>query len=243
MLSRVPQIAPAASADQLHRPTPLAASRPRALSKNRLAEIATGPTLSTAQLDIADEAALASQLPGKFAVLSAAPPQLTVTIADAAAKAGVQDLDLTADVESTRRVNHIADTARSTFIPQTGLAPGFISVVAGELVHKFDSLDSVQLRVGTLPWFPSNALNHNLTWTADGLIRSSRSPHFFVSHGPFMVTKRSMVRNATMPPGLCTGCCRRHRLATERGLLRPLRAAGCTRLRSIPLNTEGRGPR
>jgi len=90
-------------------------------SKKRLSEIATGSTFSTAQLDIADHAALASQLPGKFAVLSAAPFQLTLTIADAAAKAGVHYLDLTEDVESTRRVKLIANTAKSAFIPQCGL--------------------------------------------------------------------------------------------------------------------------
>ena len=145
-------------------------------SKKRLAEIATGPSLSAAELDIADQAALASQLQGKFAVLSAAPFQLTVTIADAAAKAGVHYLDLTEDVESTRRVKLIASTAGSAFIPQCGLAPGFISIVASELVHKFNSLDSVRLRVGALPRFPSNALNYNLTWNTDGVINEYIQP-------------------------------------------------------------------
>jgi len=145
-------------------------------SKKRLAEIATGLTFSTAQLDIADHAALASQLRGKFAVLSAAPFQLTATIANAAAKAGVHYLDLTEDVESTRRVKLIADTAKCAFIPQCGLAPGFISILAGELVRNFDSLDSVQLRVGALPQFPSNALNYNLTWSTDGVINEYIQP-------------------------------------------------------------------
>ena len=145
-------------------------------SKERLAEIATGLRLSTAQVDIADHAALASQLQGKFAVLSAAPFQLTVTIANAAAKAGVHYLDLTEDVESTRQVKRIADAATSAFIPQCGLAPGFISIVASELARKFDSLDSVQLRVGALPRFPSNALSYNLTWSTDGVINEYIQP-------------------------------------------------------------------
>ena len=145
-------------------------------SRKRLAEVATGLMLSTVQLDIADHAALASQLRGQFAVLSAAPFQFTATIADAAAKTGVHYLDLTEDVESTRRVKLIAGTAKCAFIPQCGLAPGFISIVASELVRKFDSLDSVQLRVGALPQFPSNALNYNLTWSTDGLINEYIQP-------------------------------------------------------------------
>ncbi|WP_192258590.1 saccharopine dehydrogenase family protein [Mesorhizobium caraganae] len=145
-------------------------------SAEQLAEIETGPTLSTAKLDIADEAVLAARLSGKIAVLSAAPFQLTVAIATAAAKAGVHYLDLTEDIESTRQVKRIAKTAKSAFIPQCGLAPGFISIVASDLARKFDSLDSVRLRVGALPQFPSNALNYNLTWSTDGVINEYIQP-------------------------------------------------------------------
>jgi saccharopine dehydrogenase-like NADP-dependent oxidoreductase len=73
-------------------------------------------------------------------------------------------------------VKLIAHTAKSAFIPQCGLAPGFISIVASELVRKFDSIDSVQLRVGALPRFPSNALNYNLTRSTDGVINEYIQP-------------------------------------------------------------------
>ncbi|MGX9121006.1 saccharopine dehydrogenase family protein [Mesorhizobium sp. BHbsci] len=140
-------------------------------SAEQLTELETGPTVSAAKLDITDEAALTALLSGKFAVLSAAPFQLTVAIATAAAKAGVHYFDLTEDVESTRQVKRIANkAAKSAFIPQCGLAPGFISIVASDLSRKFDTLDSVLLRVGALPKFPSNALNYNLTWSTDGVI-------------------------------------------------------------------------
>ncbi|RNJ41843.1 saccharopine dehydrogenase [Mesorhizobium erdmanii] len=152
-------------------------------SADQLAEIESGPALSTAILDITDEAALSAQLSGKFAVLSAAPFQLTVSIATAAAKTGVHYLDLTEDVESTRQVKRIAKTAKSAFIPQCGLAPGFISIVASDLARKFDSLDSVRLRVGALPQFPSNALNYNLTWSTDGVINEYIQPCEAVVNG------------------------------------------------------------
>ncbi|MER8759780.1 saccharopine dehydrogenase family protein [Mesorhizobium sp. M0976] len=152
-------------------------------SAEQLAEIESGHALSTAYLDISDEEALTAQLSGKFAVLSAAPFQLTVAIATAAAKAGVHYLDLTEDVDSTRQVKRIAKTAKTAFIPQCGLAPGFISIVASDLARKFDSLDSVRLRVGALPQFPSNALNYNLTWSTDGVINEYIQPCEAVVNG------------------------------------------------------------
>jgi saccharopine dehydrogenase-like NADP-dependent oxidoreductase len=97
-------------------------------------------------------------------------------IAEAAAKAGVHYLDLTEDVESTRHVKAIAETAKTAFIPQCGLAPGFISIVANDLASRFDTLDSVRMRVGALPQYPSNALNYNLTWSTDGVINEYSSP-------------------------------------------------------------------
>ena len=55
-------------------------------------------------------------------------------------------------------------------MPQCGLAPGFIAIVAHDIARRFDSLDDVRLRVGALPQYPSNALSYNLTWSTDGVI-------------------------------------------------------------------------
>jgi len=55
-------------------------------------------------------------------------------------------------------------------MPQCGLAPGFVSIVAQHLASGFDSLRDVHMRVGALPIYPSNSLQYNLTWSTDGLI-------------------------------------------------------------------------
>jgi saccharopine dehydrogenase-like NADP-dependent oxidoreductase len=89
---------------------------------------------------------------------------------------GVHYLDLTEDVASTRRVKELAAGAASALIPQCGLAPGFVSIVAADLCRRFDSLHSVRMRVGALPQFPSNALNYNLTWSTDGVINEYCEP-------------------------------------------------------------------
>jgi saccharopine dehydrogenase-like NADP-dependent oxidoreductase len=145
-------------------------------SREQLDQIEKHPAISVAEIDISDSAALTALLKGKFAVLSAAPFHLTIAIAEAAARAGVHYLDLTEDVESTRRVKQIAETAETAFIPQCGLAPGFISIVANDLASRFDTLESVRMRVGALPQYPSNALNYNLTWSTDGVINEYIEP-------------------------------------------------------------------
>ena len=127
-------------------------------------------------LDVADEAALGRALAGRYAVLSAAPFHLTQRIAVLARRQGVHYLDLTEDVASTRAIRDLAEGADSALIPQCGLAPGFISIVASDLASRFDRLDSVRLRVGALPAYPSNALNYNLTWSTDGVINEYCEP-------------------------------------------------------------------
>ena len=127
-----------------------------------LAQLTPGghPRLNTLLLDVADPIKLRDALQGRFAVLSAAPYHLTLQVAQAARDAGVHYLDLTEDVASTRAIRALADGATTAFIPQCGLAPGFISIVAADLARRFDSLDSVRMRVGALPAYPSNALNY-----------------------------------------------------------------------------------
>ena len=142
-----------------------------------LAGIATGPRVQRLALDLTDPAALRAALAGQYAVLSAAPFHLTTQIAEAAVAQGVHYLDLTEDVASTRRVKELAAAgARSALIPQCGLAPGFVSIVAADLCRRFDSLHSVRMRVGALPRYPSNALNYNLTWSTDWVINEYCEP-------------------------------------------------------------------
>jgi saccharopine dehydrogenase-like NADP-dependent oxidoreductase len=145
-------------------------------SAAQLAAAELPAVVETLELDIAAPGALEAALAGKFAVLSAAPFHLTTYIAEAAANAGVHYLDLTEDVVSTRRVKELARSAKTAFIPQCGLAPGFISIVASDLASRFDTLESVRMRVGALPQYPSNALNYNLTWSTDGVINEYCEP-------------------------------------------------------------------
>lgn len=145
-------------------------------SQHQLDRLDPGLGVRRVAVDIEDSAGLHAVLQGQFAVLSAAPYQATRRIAAAARAAGVHYLDLTEDVASTRAVRQLAEGASTAFIPQCGLAPGFITIVASDLIARFDSLQDVRMRVGALPQFPSNALNYNLTWSTDGVINEYCEP-------------------------------------------------------------------
>jgi saccharopine dehydrogenase-like NADP-dependent oxidoreductase len=134
------------------------------------------PAVQRRPLDFDDAAAVERLLAGAAVAISAAPFFVNPTIARAARAANVHYLDLTEDVAVTRAVRDVAAGAEAAFIPQCGLAPGFISIVAHHLVQHFDGLRDVRLRVGALPQFPDNALKYYLTWSTDGLINEYCNP-------------------------------------------------------------------
>jgi saccharopine dehydrogenase-like NADP-dependent oxidoreductase len=158
------------------------------LADSRPAPATREPRIRRVMTDAADPAALAALMQGQFAVLSAAPYHLTAGIAAAAKAAGVHYLDLTEDVASTRAVKALAQGAQTAFIPQCGLAPGFISIVAADFARRFDTLHDLRLRVGALPTYPSNALNYNLTWSTDGVINEYCEPCEAIVDGQLRAT-------------------------------------------------------
>ncbi|MFO1375980.1 MAG: saccharopine dehydrogenase C-terminal domain-containing protein [Steroidobacteraceae bacterium] len=117
------------------------------------------------------------------AVVSSLPFYCNTTVAEAARAAGCAYFDLTEDVEVTRSVRRIAEGAPAAFVPQCGLAPGFVSIAAGELVTHFDRLRSVKLRVGALPQHPNNVLKYSLTWSTEGLINEYGNPCLAIVDG------------------------------------------------------------
>ena len=134
------------------------------------------PNTKCVQIDLSDKDAVTEIIRGHQVTMSACPYFLTPIIAAAAKAARSHYFDLTEDVESTRIVKQLAENAETAFIPQCGLAPGFISIVANDVAKGFDSLRDVSMRVGALPTYPNNALKYNLTWSTDGLINEYCNP-------------------------------------------------------------------
>jgi saccharopine dehydrogenase-like NADP-dependent oxidoreductase len=136
-------------------------------------------------LDATDAASLSRHLAEHpvEAVISSLPYYCNVTVADAALKACIHYFDLTEDVEVTRSVRAMATGAAQAFVPQCGLAPGFISIAAAELITHFDTLRAVKMRVGALPQHPNNVLKYSLTWSTEGLINEYGNSCQAVSDG------------------------------------------------------------
>lgn len=136
----------------------------------------SGPGIATTTVDTEQPAALIGALRGHDAVINALPYHLATLAATQAREAGCHYFDLTEDVAATREIKRLAAGASTAFMPQCGLAPGFIGIVAHHLATQFETLHEVKMRVGALPAFPTNSLKYNLTWSVDGLINEYCHP-------------------------------------------------------------------
>jgi saccharopine dehydrogenase-like NADP-dependent oxidoreductase len=137
-----------------------------------LARVRDGSNIKTIRLDSSSEEQLTSAMKGRQSVLSALNYTFNPGVARAALKSGCSYFDLTEDVNTTKTVHQVAKDAKpgQIFMPQCGLAPGFVAIAAFHLTKEFEKLDEVRLRVGALPLFPTNEMKYNLTWSTDGLI-------------------------------------------------------------------------
>ena len=148
------------------------------IDAQRLGRVATRERITPKVIDVTDRSSLDRALDGRDSVVSALSFQFNVPVAEAAAANGLSYFDLTEDVATARRIRAISSGAGrgQVFMPQCGLAPGFVSIVANDLTKAFDKLEVVRMRVGALPQYPSNALRYNLTWSTDGLINEYCNP-------------------------------------------------------------------
>ena len=138
----------------------------------------TMPNIKTIALDVKDHAATQSYMQKNniIAVISSLPYFLNTHVAQAAKAARAHYFDLTEDIAITAVVKAIAVDAETAFVPQCGLAPGFVNIVANNLMQEFEHCLHAKLRVGALPQRASNALHYSLTWSTDGIINEYGNP-------------------------------------------------------------------
>lgn len=123
-------------------------------------------------------------------VVSCAPFFCNALIARAALATKTHYLDLTEDVKTTEEIVSFCQLDPSvTFIPQCGLAPGFVTLAARYLMEDFDAVHKVHMRVGALPLYPNNSLKYNLTWSTDGLINEYCNPCEVIVDGQLQLTR------------------------------------------------------
>ena len=139
---------------------------------NHLIETLGLNNVTTSKVDAQNETQLVSAVTKSraTAVISSLPYYCNPLVADVAANTGVHYFDLTEDVSVTNHVRNVSQGKTTVFMPQCGLAPGYISIAAHALMENFAEIHSVKMRVGALPVNPNNALKYSLTWSTDGLI-------------------------------------------------------------------------
>lgn len=140
--------------------------------------------------DVLSADAILNPPPDLFAVINAAPYYTSVPLANIVLRQDTHYLDLTEDVDTAAQLNILSKlTDRAACIPQCGLAPGVVSIVAGSMVRKYDKLRSLKLRVGGLPRHSTNALNYALTWSVEGLVNQYHNPATAIRDGKIVTVK------------------------------------------------------
>lgn len=131
----------------------------------------SGLPFATATLDVRDPAAIRDALAAHEAVVSCLPYHLNLPVAEAAHEKGIHYFDLTEDVPTTTRVLELAAQGTDTVLaPQCGLAPGLIGIVGASLTRHFDTIRSMELKVGALPRHPTGLLGYAFNWSAEGVV-------------------------------------------------------------------------
>jgi lysine 6-dehydrogenase len=73
-------------------------------------------------------------------------------------------------VDTQLALDDSAKAAGINIIPDCGLAPGMVSILAMHGAAKFDRVDEIHIRVGGLPQDPQPPLNYQLVFSVEGLI-------------------------------------------------------------------------
>ncbi len=144
--------------------------------EHSLQSVASLKNVERRAVDSSDRKALEQLLAPADIVINALPFHMAIPVAHAAKATRTHYFDLTEDVHATKTILELAADAEVAFMPQCGLAPGFIGIAAHALAQSFDEVHDVKMRVGALPEFPTNELKYNLTWSVDGLVNEYCHP-------------------------------------------------------------------
>lgn len=149
----------------------------------RLQKVA--PLIHTLTFDVANHVAFSEILKTQSfdAIISSLPYFCNVTVAKVAKEFGLNYFDLTEDTQVVKAIHALAKDAKTAFVPQCGLAPGFANIVANDLMQHFEDLNSAEIRVGALPTTTNNCLHYALTWSTEGLINQYGNPCRAIEEG------------------------------------------------------------
>ena len=154
-------------------------------------------------LDFSDEGATLDLMQGHDVVMSAAPYYFNGTLARLAIEAGCDYTDLGGNTEILFGQLEMSDDAQKagcTLIPDVGLAPGMVNVLAAEGIRRLDEAEQVSMYVGGLPQHPVPPLNYQVVYSLKGVLDYYTTPSFVIRDGkPFEVEALSELETVEFP--------------------------------------------
>src|SRR6476619_2056778 len=133
----------------------------------------SGERLIFTPLDVRDKEAVLALMRESDAVMSAIPYYFNFELAELAVQAGVHFSDLGGNTEIVFKQKELDAEAKKkniTVIPDCGLAPGMVNILAEHAIRQMDTVDSVRIFVGGLPQNPEPPLNYQIVYSLEGAL-------------------------------------------------------------------------
>ena len=164
--------------------------------------------LELLSLDLADQAAVRGAMGRVDGVLSAAPYYYNVELAAAAIECGAHFADLGGNTELVQQQKQLDAKALAkgvSVVPDCGLAPGMVNILAGEGIKRLDHVERVKCYVGGLPQHPEPPLNYMVVYSLEGALDYYTTPSWILRGGkPVTVDALSELEDVTFPAPLGT---------------------------------------
>ena len=124
-------------------------------------------------LDVRDHEAVAALMRESDAAMSAIPYYFNLDLARLAVAAGTHFTDLGGNTEIVLAQKALDAEARAkgiSVVPDTGLAPGMVNVLAQMGIDRLDETRSVRIYVGGLPQHPTGPLKYQIVYSLEGVL-------------------------------------------------------------------------
>ena len=159
--------------------------------------------LITARLDAKRGQELRKLLRGHDAVMNALPYYFNYPVAKAAVALGLHCADLGGNTEIVQKQKTLHAAARKkkvSVIPDCGLAPGMVNIIAAEGIRRVGDAESVKIFVGGLPQKPEPPLNYQIVYSLEGALDYYTTPSWVLREGrPERVDALSEVEAVEFP--------------------------------------------
>ena len=143
------------------------------------------PRLEIRAIDFEDPE-LVDVLSGYDVALGAAPFYLNYRLSVTALEAGVHYCDLGGNTEIVFRQKELDKDARArgvSVIPDVGLAPGMVNVIAAHGISQLEETEAVRIYVGGLPQNPEPPLNYAVVYSLEGALDYYTTPSWVLRDG------------------------------------------------------------